>query len=253
MSARTGRRAGACAGGIFPVLALIGRPASGKSEILDYLSRVPPNVRRRRFHLGELRVLDDFPLLWAWFEEDHLLSELGRARLHTTADGYLLGDHLWDLLIRRLGLEYEKLLREDPDLHERTSVILEFSRGSEHGGYQRAFSQLSEAIVERLSVLYVRVSFEESRRKNRRRFNPQRPYSILEHSLPDEKLERLYRDDDWPALSAVDPCCLSIQGRRVAYAVFENEDDLTSSGGPALGGRLQEALEGLYRLNRQAP
>ncbi len=230
------------AGGIFPVLALIGRPASGKSEILDYLVRLSPRERRMRFHFGELRILDDFPLLWAWLEEDHLLEELGRPRLHTTPDGYFLADHLWDLLIRRLGLEYEKRIREEPDLHERTSVLLEFSRGSEHGGYARALAHLSEAALRKLSVVYVRVSFEESRKKNRRRRNPNRPYSILEHSLPDSKLERLYREDDWPALSARDPSCLSIRGHRVPYAVLENEDDLTTEGGPRLGARLEQTM-----------
>jgi hypothetical protein len=231
--------------GIFPILALIGRPAAGKSEILDYLERLSPRKRRERFHLGELVVLDDFPLLWAWFEEDHLLVELGHPRLHTSADGYFLESYLWGLLIRRLGLEYEKLLREEQHLHEQKTVLLEFSRGSEHGGYARAFAHLSEAILDRLSVVYLRVSFAESRRKNRRRFNPDRPYSILEHGLPDSKLERLYREDDWPALRAQDPHFLSIQGRRVPYAVFENEDDLTTSGGAALGARLAQVLGSL--------
>ncbi len=237
----------AAAGDIFPILALIGRPASGKSEILDYLGRLSPTERRVRFHLGELRILDDFPLLWAWLEEDHLLAELGHPRLHTTPEGCFLADYLWDLLIRRLGLEYEKMGREDPDLHERNTVLLEFSRGSEHGGYARAFAHLPEEAVGRLSVVYVRVSFEESRRKNRRRFNPDRPYSILEHGLPDSKLERLYRDDDWPALSTWDPRFLPIQGRRVPYAVFENEDDLTTAGGPRLGARLEQVLGELWR------
>jgi hypothetical protein len=233
------------AGNIFPILALIGRPAAGKSEILDYLRRVSPRKRRERFHLGELVVLDDFPLLWAWFEEDHLLAELGHPRLHTSPEGYFLESYLWDLLIRRLGLEYEKLLREEQHLHEQKTVLLEFSRGSEHGGYARAFAHLSEAILDRLSVVYLRVSFEESRRKNRRRSNPDRPYSILEHSLPDSKLERLYRDDDWPALRAQDPRFLSIRGRKVPYAVFENEDDLTTFGGEALGARLAQVLGSL--------
>ena len=79
------------AGGILPLLLLTGRPASGKSEILEYLRRTPAAERRRRFHIGEPVVLDDFPLLWAWFEEDHLLAEMGRERLHTTPDGYFLG------------------------------------------------------------------------------------------------------------------------------------------------------------------
>jgi hypothetical protein len=138
--------------GIFPILALIGRPAAGKSEILDYLERTASPERRERFHLGELRILDDFPLLWAWFEEDRLLADMGHPRLHTSADGYFLASYLWDLLIRRLGLEYEKLLREGPDLHERNTVLLEFSRGSEHGGYARAFAHLPEEVIGKLSA-----------------------------------------------------------------------------------------------------
>ena len=233
--------------GIFPLLLLTGRPASGKSEILDYLRQTPVEDRRRRFRVGELAVLDDFPMLWAWFEEDRLLAEMGRDRLHTTADGYFLGPHLWDLLVRRLCLEYDKLARADAGLHGQTTVLLELSRGSEHGGYERAFAHLSEAVLERLAVVYVRVSFQESLRKNRRRFNPAKAHSILEHGLPDEKLERLYREDDWDQLAA-GPRFLESGGRRVPYAVFENEDDLTTPGGEALGRRLEQVLGGLWTL-----
>jgi hypothetical protein len=235
------------AGGLFPLLLLTGRPASGKSEIVEYLRRTPAQERRRRFCVGELAVLDDFPMLWAWFEEDRLLAEMGRERLHTTPDGSFLWPHLWDLLVRRLCLEYDKLARASPRLHERTTVLLEFSRGAEHGGYARAFAHLSEAVLQRLAVVYVRVSFQESLRKNRRRFNPERPHSILEHSLPDDKLERLYREDDWDLLAA-DSRFLEVAGRRVPYAVFENEDDLTTPGGVALEERLEEVLGGLWVL-----
>ncbi len=237
-------------GGFFPLLLLIGRPASGKSEILEYLRGTPSAERRRRFHVGELAVLDDFPLLWAWFEEDRLLSEMGQERLHTTPDGYFLGPHLWDLLVRRLCLEYDKLLHASPRLHDRETVLLELSRGTEHGGYARAFARLSEAVLERLAVVYVRVSYRESLRKNRRRFNPERPHSILEHALPDEKLEKLYREDDWDRLAAGHRF-LRIGGRQVPYAVFENEEDLTSPGGEPLGRRLEEVLGGLWALARE--
>jgi len=230
---------------VFPRLLLTGRPASGKSEILEYLRRTPEAERRRRFHIGELAVLDDFPLLWAWFEEDHLLAEMGRERLHTDAEGYFLGQHLWDLLVRRLCLEYDKLRRGDAGLGRRTTVLLEFARGREHGGYARAFAHLSDAVLEQLAVVYVRVSFAESLRKNRRRFNPERPHSILEHALPDEKLARLYGEDDWAELAA-DPRHLDIRGRRVPYAVFENEDDLTTPGGEPLGRRLEQVLGRLW-------
>jgi len=129
----------------FPVLILIGRPASGKSEILHYLAELPPEERANRYHLGKLDVLDDFPMLWVWFEEDFILSgQLGQPRLHTTEDGFFKYDYLWHLLIRRLSLEYDKRRRDDSRYHEGTTTVIEFSRGGAHGGYAQAFQHLSD-------------------------------------------------------------------------------------------------------------
>jgi hypothetical protein len=229
----------------FDALILIGRPASGKSEIIDYLSSLASEERRRRFHLGELFVTDDFPMLWSWFEEDRLLSEMGKPRLHTNEEGYFKQDYLWDLLVRRLCLEYEKHRAERPS---GTTVIIEFSRGNSHGGYRRAFQQLSTRILESAVVLYVNVSFQESIRKNRRRFNPQAPHSILEHSLPEEKMRQLYEMDDWAELSSRDSRFLSVGNVQVPYTVFENEEDYTTAGGAKLGRRLSPCCEQLWRL-----
>jgi hypothetical protein len=233
------------------LLLLLGRPASGKSEIIDYLKRLDPGERLRRFRVGDLVVLDDFPMLWAWFEEDGILGAMGRDRLHTTPDGYFLGPHLWQLLIRRLSLEYDKLLASGGTAASgRRTVLIEFSRGSEHGGYRAALPELSDAVLSRASALYVRVSYEESLRKNRRRFNPARPHSILEHALPDEKLERLYRRDDWEELDRPDAGHVLARGFRVPAAVFENEDDVTTPRAEALGRRLEECLARLWSLGR---
>jgi len=38
----------------FDVIILIGRPASGKSEIIDFLLHTRPEVRRTKFHIAEL-------------------------------------------------------------------------------------------------------------------------------------------------------------------------------------------------------
>ena len=96
----------------FDVLILIGRPASGKSEIIDFLSHTSPESRRGRFHIADLQILDDFPMLWTWFEEDRILSErLGQPRLYTGADGTFRYPYLWHLLIERISLEYAKLVR----------------------------------------------------------------------------------------------------------------------------------------------
>ena len=235
----------------FPVLILNARPAAGKSEIIHALKTTPVEERIARFHIGPLHILDDFPMIWAWFEEDHLLETVfHQPRLHTTADEYFLTNDLWHLLIERLSLEYEKWRRDTPEDH---TVVLEFSRGGEHGGYEAAYKHLSREILNLAACLYVDVTYEESLRKNRARFNPKRPDSILEHGLPDEKLERLYRQDDWSSFSSGDPQYLSLQDIQVPYVNFENSDDVTSNGGEALHQRLEERLATLWSLWQRRP
>lgn len=232
----------------FDILFLIARPGAGKSEIIDYLKRSDEPLRRARFHVGPFVELDDFPLLWAWFEEDRLLARMGHPRLHTDADEYFLHRYLWDLLIERLGLAYTKLLRDQPHYHAAGgTVVVEFARGQEHGGFRTAFQHVPIAMLQRGAILYLDVSWAESLRKNRARANPERPDSILQHSLSDEKLARLYQESDWADFSAADPERIVIQGVSVPYAVFPNEDDVTTARGPALGHRLEATLARLWR------
>lgn len=238
---------------IFPILILNGRPAAGKSELIAYLKALHPDVRRERYHIGELQEVDDFPMLWTWFEEDDILQRrFNLPRLHTDDDGFFRYPELWHVLIVRLGQEYAKLLRDNPALHTTHTVLVEFSRGTEHGGYRAAYPHLSDAILDRGAILYIDVPYEESLRKNRRRFNPDRPDSILEHGLPDWKLERLYREVDFHELAAADAEAITIRDRRVPYAVFDNHDDLTTTLGPAFEARLEATLATLWRKLKTA-
>jgi len=231
---------------IFPILILNARPAAGKSEISRYLEHVPLDERIDRFHVGSMHILDDFPLLWAWFEEDDLLERVfDRPRLHTTPDEDFLHHDFWHLLIRRISLNYDKWRR---DTESECTVVIEFSRGNEHGGYRAAYQHLSDTVLRQAACLYVQVSFEESLRKNRRRHNPERPDSILEHSLADKKMEHLYREDDWADFTSDSPIHLTVRGIRVPYVIFENEDDVTTGRGEALGTRLETVLDRLRNL-----
>jgi len=230
----------------FDIVLLVARPAAGKSEIIAHLKSIPVEKRILLYHIGEFEELDDFPMLWTWFEEDAILSRLGHQRLHTDDDFNFLYTHLWDLLIERINLEYSKNIRDEPGYHNQKTIIIEFARGTNHGGFSRAFEHLSKEIADRLAILYLNVSWEESLRKNRARYNPDRPDSILEHGLPDEKLETLYRHVDWEELTAGHHDTVQIQGVSVPYVVFENEDDVTSKGGELLGERLQEVLAQLF-------
>jgi hypothetical protein len=232
----------------FPLLILNARPAAGKSEIIHALGQIPAAERIARFHVGEMQIFDDFPMLWSWFEEDRLLEQVfHRPRLYTSKDRYFLHNDLWHLLIRRLALEYEKWQRDAAGSY---TAIIEFSRGASHGGYRSAYPHLGEMILSRCACFYVQVSYAESLRKNRARYNPERPDSILEHGLSDEKMERLYKQDDWDMFTADDPAYLHVGAQRIPYISFQNEDDVTTAGGEALLGRVETAFNQLWQLYR---
>lgn len=235
-----------------PILMLNARPAAGKSEIIHFLQALSDKERAERFHIGPLHILDDFPILWRWFEQDNLLQEkFGLPRLHSDENEYFLREEYWHLLIEQLNLLALQRMRD----HEETETILiEFSRGSQHGGYTQAYQHFSSDVLQKAACLYVQVSLEESLRKNRQRFNPDRPDSILEHGLSNEKMMTLYRDDDWDEFSSGDPAYLHILGHHIPYAVFDNEDDLTTQPGPELELQLQGNLDTLYErwLSRPA-
>ena len=228
----------------FKILFLIGRPAAGKSEIISFLKNLPASERNITCHISDFYEIDDFPMIWTWFEEDKILSRNGKPRLYTDKDGYFKFNYLWNLLIERLEIEYWKM--ESSSLTGGNTAVIEFARGGQHGGFSEAFSHFSDKLLRQAAVLYIDVSFEESMRKNRKRFNPDKPYSILEHALPDDKLKRLYGQSDWHDLSSANPDYLHLKETRVPYMVFENEDDVTTKGGEALADRLRQCLGELW-------
>jgi hypothetical protein len=236
---------------IFRSIILIARPAAGKSEIIDYWKHSDSEERRQRFHIGDFVEIDDFPMLWTWFEEDDILTGMGKPRHHTDPQGYFKEQYLWDVLIKRIDLEYTKKRRDLSDRAGETTVLIEFSRGKEHGGFRGAFANLSPEILQETAILYIDVSWEESLRKNRKRFNPLKADSILEHGLSDEKLDRLYRQSDWEEIRSENPTFITIQGIQIPYVVFENEDDVTTARGEKLGQRLEEKLQKLWSLYHQ--
>jgi hypothetical protein len=232
---------------IFDILFLLARPAAGKSEIIHYLQNLDDDDRKSRFHIGKMHVIDDFPMLWTWFEEDDLLTKMGYPRLYTDSKGYFLQQYMWDLLIERMVLEYTKYIRDLGRSDDHT-VIFEFSRGKEHGGYKSAFAHIPKNLIQKAAILYVNVSWEESLRKNKARFNPNFPDSILEHSLPDEKLKKLYLECDFLDMSDSDSGRILINKLNIPYIILDNENDMTSKQGKVLSDQLNEKLLILFKL-----
>lgn len=209
-----------------PVVIITGRPAAGKSEVIDYLKKTPVDERVRRFHIGEFEELDDFVYVWETFETDDILARNGKPRIWTDEKYYFTDPFVWNLYIERLSLEYRKKLARDPHYHEKKTTLVEFARGGKDG-IAEALRFLYPDLLRRASLVYIKVSYEESVRKNRRRARKGQEDSILYHSLPDEKMEFYYKVNDWEKLAAENPDFIDVKGVNVPYAVFENEPEKT--------------------------
>ncbi|UCF78834.1 MAG: hypothetical protein JSW03_00725 [Candidatus Eiseniibacteriota bacterium] len=229
----------------FEVIVLIGRPAAGKSEVIDYLKKLDVETRKKRLGIGAFEEIDDFPFVWETFEIDDILSKHGKERAFTTPDYYFKDHFVWNLFIERINLEFAKKLARDPDYLKKTTAIVEFARGGENA-FKEAFDLLSDEILERAGIVYIKVSYEESCRKNRRRFDPKQADSILYHSLPDDKMEFYYRENDWDKLAKGDDGHISIKGHSVPFSIFHNEPEVTDKP-EELGAALEDVFARLRK------
>ncbi len=126
-----------------------------------------------------------------------------------------------------------------------TTLVVELARGGAEGmrpplaaplGYAHAFSLFAPPVLRRAMVLYVWVTPEESRRRNRERTRPGREgdASILHHGVPEQVMREDYGCDDlmWLLESGVTDGAITVESSvgpiDVPTAVLDNRDDLTS-------------------------
>ncbi|MDI6739561.1 MAG: hypothetical protein QME74_04265 [Candidatus Edwardsbacteria bacterium] len=234
----------------FPIIILVARPAAGKSEVIDFLKKTPLEERLRRFHVRDLAEFDDFLYIWEWFAEDDILEKHGRERLHTKPDYYFKDEFAWNLCIEKINLAVVKRLAEESRFLDTHTAVIEFARGGENG-FREAFSHLSDEILEKAAIVYIKVSYEESIRKNKRRARKGLEDSILYHSLPDDKMEFYYKVNDWDKLAKdSDLGHIEIKGHKVPYAALNNEPEVTDAP-EKLGPALEKTFGKLWELAKK--
>ena len=75
---------------IFANLFVLGRPAGGKSEFIDFMKKCPADERAATFGIGRFEEVDDFPWLWEACLDDDAREARGEPRLvsEKTPEGY---------------------------------------------------------------------------------------------------------------------------------------------------------------------
>lgn len=150
-------------------------------------------------------------------------------------------------VVKALEPEAAELLADKhksyPKSLEGRTLVIEFARGGPEGasfplpkglGYRYSLSQLDPDILRKASILYVWVTPEESRRKNRARTDPDDPGSILHHGVPEEVMRHDYGLDDldWLENQAGVPGTVAARAGRREFAIplarFDNRVDKTS-------------------------
>ncbi len=237
--------------GIFKNIILNGRPAGGKSELIDFMKKTASQKRRDSFHIGDFIELDDFVWLWDKFVEDDLWEALGEKRIYSriVEDGYVQteGDQLLDMLITKFNTVVARDYAGTPDFYDDHTLIIEFARGGADGGYRKAYQLLAKELLEDAVLVYINVPYEESIRRNEARYQEALAHSILAHKVPDEGMVRFSKDQDWAELTGGrESGTIELHGIEVPFVTINNVPELTEY--DALAERYAPAFQTLWEL-----
>jgi len=241
---------------IFRHLLVLGRPACGKSEFIDFLKHAPADVRRDRLHIGDFEEVDDFPWLWEKFQDDEIWQRAGYDRLYT--EEYMPGNPgmapkgapLFDWCMHKFNEVIAGRYLGRDDFYRGSTLLIEFSRGGREG-FRRALGILDRRILEPAAIFYIDVSREESWRRNVARYQEKLRHSILAHMVPRQTYDHFYDVNDWNDVTAGRASGrIDVNGLLVPFVTMNNEPESTDP--TVLEARYASALGELWAL-RSAP
>jgi hypothetical protein len=240
---------------LFRHLLVLGRPACGKSEFIDFLKHCPTPTREERLHVGRFEEVDDFPWLWEKFQEDILWEKAGYERQYT--EEYMPGNpglapkgaRLFDWCMVKFNDVIARQYLGREEFFADSTLLVEFSRGGADA-FGRALRALDRAILEPAAILYIDVSREESWRRNVARYQEKLRHSILAHMVPRETYDYFYDVNDWKELTGGRPDgWLDVNGTPVPFVTMPNEPESTD--GTVLEERYAAALGRLWALRSE--
>lgn len=98
---------------VFNVLLLQALPASGKSEVRNFMANMDPEVLKREFHVGPNLQLDDFPYVFFMRRIDEGLEKLNEPRLYYPGEDPFIDGRDWGTLSHLLNEDYHDLINRN--------------------------------------------------------------------------------------------------------------------------------------------
>ncbi|MDI6643317.1 MAG: deoxynucleoside kinase [Candidatus Hodarchaeaceae archaeon] len=199
-----------------PNVFLIGRPGCGKSVVFQILK----GELQARGYRGELKRIDDFPILKHIFDTDT------RYKRHRPAPGggvKVTDDAVWDDLAK--GLNDQALKLQSPD----RLLFIEFSRDN----YVRAFKNFSPEILKNSLIVYIDAPFDVCWERNVCRAREEQ--GLDAHLVSREEMEKTYARDDHEELP---------KHVAVPVLIVKNESDDMGN----LRGELKKVVEKLTKI-----
>lgn len=236
----------------FDHLFLLGRPASGKSEFIDYMKKLPDEDRAKNFHLAKFEEIDDFFWIWQKFMDDEVWEKAGYPRMYSKE--YMKGNpgltregaSLLDYCMEKFNAEIKKKYLSNESFYNDKSLIIEFARGGQKM-YKHSLPRINAELWKRAAILYIDVSADDSWRRNVARYEEKLRHSSLAHMVPKETYDFHFRDHDWYDVTQKNESgYLELNGVKVPYVTMNNEPELPP--GPEIGERYKKALDKLFKL-----
>lgn len=138
---------------VFDIVLLVALPASGKSEVRNFMANIEPDRLQKEFHIGETLQLDDFPYVHMMRRIDNELEKMGEERLFYPGEEPFIDGRDWGTLCCLLNEDYHDLINRNIIETDSAARLLfdRIDRAGVQAGIDPRMGLLKESIRNRLA------------------------------------------------------------------------------------------------------
>lgn len=136
--------------GVFKTVLLVALPASGKSEVRNFMANIEPERLKKEFHIGENLQLDDFPYVHFMRLIDNQLEAKGEPRIFYQSDeDPFFNDYDWGTLIMLLNEDYDRMMAREVINPESYAMELfeRMDRAAKAAGIEPRIAMLDDELI----------------------------------------------------------------------------------------------------------